>query len=157
MMRTWLPVLLIALPACFAPPGPMERLTNSAYDCNMALRFNRKGIAAGYSTKEAHADFVERHAKWGHSIRIVDVEMAGMRMVTTDTAEVVLSVSWHRVDEAVIRFSQINQHWTEDRDGWRLAEEMRSGGSPGLFDRPKRSGKGQRDDAPELRVDLGQL
>ena len=155
-MRTWIGVLAIALPACFAPPGPMERLSNSAYDCNIAMRFNRMDVAVGYVAKAAQADFMDRHSKWGRSVRIVDVELAGMRLVTSDVAEVNLGVSWHRIDESVIRFSKISQRWKDDKDGWRMQDEMRIAGSPGLFDhaRSKRDDK-DLNEAP--RVDMGQL
>lgn len=155
-MRTWLPVLAIALPACFAPPGPMERLSNSAYDCNIATRFNRMDVAVGYVDKLAQNDWLARHAKWGQHIRIVDVELAGMRMLTNETAEVSLGISWHRIDESVIRYSRINQHWKDDKDGWRLLDEMRVAGSPGLFDRETTSERREPDSAPPS-VDMGQL
>ena len=136
----------------------MERLSNSAYDCNIAMRFNRMDVATGYVAKTAQTDFAERHAKWGRALRIVDVELNGMRMITSDVAEVNSGVSWHRANESVIRFSRVSQRWKESGNGWKLEEEMRVAGSPGLFERA-RSTDGQGGDV-ELRpprIDMGQL
>ncbi|HHH27896.1 MAG TPA: hypothetical protein ENK57_06080 [Polyangiaceae bacterium] len=144
---------------CFAPPGPMEKLNMSAYELNTGMRFNRLDVALGHVSKDAQEDFIERHAKWGHGIRIVDVELAGIRPITSDSAEVNLTVSWHRIDESTIRASAITQLWKDSEGGWKLDEEMRVGGSPGLFDRERKAKTvTDRDDALEPpRVDLGQL
>jgi hypothetical protein len=135
----------------------MERLTDSAYDCNIAMRFNRMDVAMGYVAQEAQEDFVQRHAKWGRMLRIVDVELAGLRMVTSDVAEVSLEVSWQRADESTMRYSRINQRWKDERDGWKLTEEIRAGGSPGLYDRVTTAEGNERSPLRPPRVDLGQL
>jgi hypothetical protein len=146
----------IALSGCFAPPGPMERLNMSAYELNTGMRFNRLDVALGHVAKEAQSDFIDRHAKWGRGVRIVDVELSGIRALTSDSAEVNITVSWHRIDESTIRASGITQLWKNGDGGWKLSEEMRVAGSPGLFDRAKKSKTADKADEPP-RVDLGQL
>ena len=74
-MRSWAVLLLVSLPACFAPPGPMERLNMSAYDLNTATRFGRMDVALEHVAQDAQVDFMARHAKWGRGIRVVDVEL----------------------------------------------------------------------------------
>lgn len=149
-------ILVPALTGCFAPPGPMERLNDSAYELNTGMRFNRIDVALGHVEKKAQSDFIERHAKWGRDVRIVDVELSGLRLLTSDSAEVNITVSWHRIDESTIRASGITQLWKNGDGGWKLEEEMRIAGSPGLFDRPTKSRTADKTDKPP-RVDLGQL
>ena len=152
--------LLVSLTGgCFAPPGPMEKLNMSAYELNTGMRFNRLDVALSHVSKDAQEDFIERHTKWGRGIRIVDVELAGIRPLTSDSAEVNLTVSWHRIDESTIRASAITQLWKDSSEGgWKLNEEMRVSGSPGLFDRGQKAKKARkRDELEPPRVDLGQL
>ncbi|MEZ4442965.1 MAG: hypothetical protein R3B72_27970 [Polyangiaceae bacterium] len=155
-MRSWAVLLLVSLPACFAPPGPMERLNMSAYDLNTATRFGRMDVALEHVAQDAQVDFMARHAKWGRGIRVVDVELSGLRILASDQAEVTLTVTWHRIDESLIRASAITQMWKNDKNGWKLGEELRVSGSPGIFDRPAKA-KTAHDGSKPPRVDLGQL
>ena len=144
--------LPFALPGCFAPPGPAEQLSMSAYDHNMAMRFGRMDVAMSHVAAEAQDGFLQRHAKWGRGIRIVDVELAGMRLLTSESAEVQLTVNWVRVDESTMRSSAILQHWKQGKNNWELDEEIRVGGSPGIFDRHsgKKAKQSDGDDEPAL-------
>lgn len=126
-------ITALSLTACMLPPGPMERLTDSAYRLNVATRFGRMDIASDFVGQKARQDFARRHANWGSKIRIVDVELQGMRMMTTEMAEVRVTVRWHRIDETTMRASSIAQHWKQGSDDWALVEEIRVSGSPGLF------------------------
>jgi hypothetical protein len=146
-MRYALLTMALALTGCFAPPGPMEKLNNSAYELNTATRFARMDVALSMVAADAQNDFMRRHADWHGELRIVDLEMRGVRMVETDVAEVQLAVTWHRIDQTTIQSSVISQRWTQDKNGWFLSEETRVGGSPGVFSVPpgmsgkKRTGK----------------
>jgi hypothetical protein len=134
-MRYCLALVLCLLPACMLiPPSPMERLSQSAYDLNTATRFGRMDVALGMVAQEAQGEFMARHKKWHHDIRIVDLEMQGVRMLTKETAEVQLAVSWHRDNETTIHESAISQKWTTSTgSGWVLDEERRVSGPPGVF------------------------
>jgi hypothetical protein len=135
-MAKWLFIPLLLAAGCVAPPGPMERLSNSAYGLNNATRFGRLDVALGHVASEEQGDFMHRHSKWGRDVRIVDLELQGLRLITPDTAEVQLTVSWHRLDETTMRTSNLAQKWTQGKSGWELVEELRASGSPGLFARP---------------------
>ncbi len=141
---------------CVPPPGPMEKLTNAAYDMNTATRFGRMDIAASHVVAHAREDFLARHRKWGKDMRIVDVEHNGLRMVTTDTAAVTLAVSWHPQNSSTIRTSYIVQKWRSTGDGWQLAIEQRSSGDPGVFTAPPEKKK-PIDRGAEGEVATGQL
>jgi hypothetical protein len=147
-MRPLLLFAFVALSSCIAPPSPAERLAYSATELNAATRFARMDIALGMVAKDAQSDFMARHAPWHTELRIVDVEVQGMRLLTSDSAEVQLFVAWHRLDETNMRGSSVVQRWTQDREGWMLAEEMRVGGAPGIFGEPPRASQGKK--APEL-------
>lgn len=135
-MRGIICALVVLLGACVPPPGPMERLTNAAYDLNTATRFGRMDVAVAHVASHAQADFMARHRDWGRDLRVVDVELSGLRMVTPDTAEVTLAVSWHRLSSANIETSFVAQKWTSTTDGWKLATELRASGAPGVFSAP---------------------
>lgn len=135
-MPKWLAISLLLAAGCVAPPGPMERLSNSAYGLNNATRFGRLDVALSHVAAEEQGDFMHRHSKWGRDVRIVDVELEGLRLITPETAEVRLAVSWHRLDETTMRISNLAQKWTQGKSGWELVEELRAGGSAGLFAKP---------------------
>ena len=89
---------------------------------------------------------IENYDQSEQNLRIVDVELMGMQMVAPGTAEVSLAVSWHRLDETTLRTSQIAQKWSQKSGDWRMAEEIRTSGSPGLFLPPKKKKKKKKKD-----------
>ena len=111
----------------------MERLSQHAHDLNMATRFGRMDVAMELVARESQADFMTRHKKWHRDVRIVDLEMQGARMLTTESAEVQLAVSWHHANETNIRETSIAQKWVSSGTGWVLDEERRISGSAGVF------------------------
>ncbi len=137
--------MFISFIGCVPPPGPMEKLTNAAYDFTSATRFERMDVAASLVVSHAQEDFLARHRKWGSDLRIVDVELKGVRLVTPDTAAVSLSVSWHPLNSTEIRTSLLAQKWTSTGDGWRMATEGRTGGAPGLFAAPPKAAADKTD------------
>jgi hypothetical protein len=118
---------------CIAPPGPVERLTNAAYEMNSATRFGRLDVAIGHVHPAMQDDFMRRHGSWHRELRIVDVELLGLRLITPETAEVQLAISWHRPNETTMQTSMVAQKWTRKDGDWSLAEELRVGGADGLF------------------------
>jgi hypothetical protein len=132
-MRRALLISALALVGCITPPGPVERLNNAAYEMNTATRFGRMDVAIGHVAPAMQDDFVRRHGAWHRELRIVDVELNGLRLVTPDTAEVQLAISWHRPADMIMRTSLVAQKWTRSDGDWVLAEELRVGGADGLF------------------------
>ena len=132
----------------------MERLTNAAYDLNTATRFGRMDVAVANVASHAQRDFMARHREWGRDLRIVDVELNGIRMLTPETAEVSLAVSWHRLSESTIQTSMVAQKWMSSSEGWKMATELRAGGAPGLYAAPPEEDKPKKPDTPAL---TGQL
>ena len=89
-------------------------------------------------------DFIRRHSVWGKKLRVVDLEVQGVRMTTPGYAEVQLEVSWHRLDQTTMRVSRVAQKWRQADDSWLLAEEVRSGGDRGIFKKRPRPKKGKK-------------
>jgi len=132
--------LLLGLAGCFAPLSSAQRLTDAAIDMNTATRFGRMDIALERVGPKARADFARRHAAWGASVRIVELDFSGYDLVERDQAEVVLNVTWLRQDEATIRLTRVAQHWRDDRGQWQLVDEKRKDGDVGLLGEPPPAG-----------------
>ena len=122
----------IGLAGCMTPTTPTQRLVESANDMNTATRFGRMDIALDHVGTAARDEFMRQHAAWGRGLRIVDVEVQGMSMREQSEADVFLSVSWQRADEAQVRVTHVSQRWHDNR-GWRLTKEERKAGDFGLL------------------------
>jgi hypothetical protein len=124
----------------------LERLTDAAYDLNTATRFGRMDVALDYVEPAVRLEFAKRHSSWGERLRVLDVDLASIQPMAEDTIDVKVMVAWHRMDEMTMRRSLVAQRWKITDDDWRLVEERRVGGDPGLFvpvrkNRKKRSGE----------------
>lgn len=120
------------LAGCMSPTTPTQRLVETANEMNTATRFGRMDIALEHVGAIARDEFTRQHASWGRGVRIVDLEVHGMSMREQSEADVFLSVSWQRADEAQVRVTHLSQTWRDDR-GWRLTKEERKGGDFGLL------------------------
>lgn len=125
-------VALALVGGCLAPPSQSQRVTDSARELNLATRFGRLDIALGHAAKGARESFIERRTEWGKSIRIVDVELAGLAMKDELNATVQVDVSWVRVNDDTLRTTRLAQAWRDD-GGWHLVREQRMAGDLGLF------------------------
>lgn len=125
------------LVGCITPPTSADRLTDAAYEMNMATRFGRMDVALSYIGDKARKQFVASHAPWGRAIRIADLEFAGVDMPNKEEATVLVHVSWQRIDESTLRTTSILQTWKEiEGSGWLIVEEKRVSGDSGLVDAP---------------------
>jgi hypothetical protein len=122
--------------ACMAGMTPAQRVQDAAYDYATAIRFGRMDVAASQVSQDAHGAFVRQHAAWGNTLRVLDCELMALRLREKDHAEVVVSVSWQRVDEVETRVTQVAQRWKDDSGSWRLENEERSRGDVGLLGEP---------------------
>jgi hypothetical protein len=130
-----LAVLVLAMSAsgCATPLTPGQRAREAAHDYAMAVRFGRMDMAREAVGPSARAAFTAQHATWGNAVRIVDCELVGMTVRDKDRADVLLNVSWQRVDETDMRVTQIAQHWRDQHGGWLLDSEERAAGDVGLL------------------------
>jgi hypothetical protein len=126
--------LSLSLAAC-TPSSVTRKLSDDAYNVAMAERFGRMDIVSDMVAASRRDDFVASHSQWGRSIRIVDLEYAGLRVAPDDKANVELIVSWQRLDEVTLRTTTLIQTWAHN-DRWEIVEEKRVGGDRGLIDEP---------------------
>jgi len=129
-------LLVGGMAACIGNMTPVQRAQDAANDFTTATRFGRMDVALERVSREERDKFLRRHAAWGTSVRIVDCDILGVRLTDKDHAEVMMSVSWHRVDESEMRVTQIAQHWQDRRGAWLLDSEERAGGDVGLLGEP---------------------
>jgi hypothetical protein len=124
-----------ALTGCMTPPSPAERVTDAAMELNLAARFGQLDVAVARTQKAQRPDFLKRHAAWGQSLRIVDVEMASLTLPEPDRAVVLVDYAWIRNNEGTMRATRVEQHWKDDA-GWHLVRERRAAGDIGLLGEP---------------------
>jgi hypothetical protein len=122
-----------------APPSPAERVTDAAMALNIAARFNQLDVAVSHAAAADRADFMKRHAAWGQTLRIVDVEMASLSLPESNRAVVLVDYAWVRNDEGTMRATRVEQRWNDDA-GWHLASEKRIAGDTGLLGEPVPAG-----------------
>src|SRR5688572_7252454 len=94
---------LAGLAGCMTPPSPAERVTDAAMELNLAARFGQLDVAVARTKKTLRADFMKRHAAWGQTLRIVDVEMASLTLPESDSAVVLVDYAWIRNNEGTMR------------------------------------------------------
>jgi hypothetical protein len=127
---------LLTLGGCMTPPSPAERATDAAMELNLAARFGQLDVAVGRTAKASRPDFMKRHAAWGQTLRIVDVEMASLQLPESDSAIVLVDYAWIRNTEGTMRATRVEQTWKDDA-GWHLVRERRVAGDVGLLGEPE--------------------
>ena len=120
---------------CMTPPTPAERVTDAAMALNVAARFNQLDVAVAHAASSERPDFMKRHAAWGQTLRIVDVEMASLSLPESDRAVVLVDYAWIRNNEGTMRATRVEQTWKDDA-GWHLVREKRLAGDIGLLGEP---------------------
>lgn len=120
--------------AC-APPGSLASAQEAASELNLNARFGRTEIAMDRVALDARDEFSAHHKGWGTTVRVADVELAGMQMHTEHDVEVLVHVSWYRPEEQELRSTTLKQGWRE-KNGWQLVAEKRVEGDVGLLGEP---------------------
>lgn len=126
-------VFATALAACMPPQVPAREVSDVARDLNIATRFGRMDVAAEHTAEGHRQRFLESRAAWGTEVRVVDVELAQLRVPDAKSAEVIVDVSWVRMDEGLLRSTRIRQDYENPGGGWLLSAEERVAGDFGLL------------------------
>lgn len=119
--------------ACAAPQLPTQAVSDVARRLNLAARFGRMDVALEHTASEERDAFAKRHAAWGHDVRVVDVELARLKMESAERAVVLVDVAWTRMSESLLRATRLEQVWENPGGGWLLTEEGRQAGDRGLL------------------------
>jgi hypothetical protein len=129
----WVVGLSLGFVACVPPQSPSQTVAEVARDLNVAARFGRMDVALEHTDPKAQDEFVRRRAEWGRDVRVVDIELSRLKVESTESAEVLVDVSWMRMDEGLLRSTQVKQSWENPGGGWVLAAEERAAGDRGLL------------------------
>src|SRR5688572_12403505 len=118
---------------CLPSQTPAAKASDAARDMNMSMRWGRTEVALDYTSDKDRSDFLERHAGWHVSQRILETELAGLYMVDATHAIVQVDVAWLLDDDTNLRNTRLEQKWSEKAGKWLLEEEKHISGSEGLF------------------------
>jgi hypothetical protein len=129
----WTLIVACALGACMPSQVPAREVSEVARALNLATRFGRMDVAAEHTAESHRRRFLESRADWGSDVRVVDIELAELEAPDSETAEVVVDVSWMRIDEGLLRSTRIRQNWQNPGGGWQLSGEERIAGDFGLL------------------------
>jgi hypothetical protein len=121
-----------ALYGCPAPPSALAQAQQTAREFNQDMRFGRDELVMERVAPTVRDDFAAHHHGWGSSVRLADVELAGIRPHGDHALEVIVRVAWYRPEQPDLRVTTLQQSWREV-DGWQLTEEKRIDGDVGLL------------------------
>ncbi len=127
---------IAALPiACAAPPNAMAQAQQAAQELNLDSRFGRNELAMEHVAPWAREQFAAHHRGWGTSVRVADIELAGMRAHGEHDVDVIVRVAWYRPEQEELKMTTLRQSW-KDSSGWRLVSEQRIEGDVVLLGEP---------------------
>ncbi len=133
-MRRHLALIFVsALCACMPSQVPAREVNDVARDFNIAARFGRIDAAAEHTSVANRAKFLASRADWGKEVRVLDVELAQLDVPDSEKAEVLVDVSWVRIDENLLRSTRLRQNWENPGGGWQMSGEERVAGDFGLL------------------------
>jgi hypothetical protein len=135
MRRTIAVTVAAIVGACAPPPGPLASAQEAAQELNLDARFGRSEIAMDHVAPDARAAFASHHHGWGTSVRVADVELAGMRAHGTHDVDILVRVAWYRPEEQELRLTTLKQGW-RNQNGWQLVAEQCVEGDVGLLGEP---------------------
>ena len=132
---------LLCIPALFAltacgtiGASPGARAQEAVNETNLNARFGRMEMAAEHVHSKAREAFFDKRKGWGGKVRVVDYEVAGMKMNKDESeADVFVKVAWFRVDEGDLRNTTLKQKWHDYHTDWKLTDESRADGDVGLL------------------------
>lgn len=125
--------LLSLSAACMPSQVPAREVSDVARDFNIATRFGRMDVAAEHTSEAHRSEFLASRAEWGSNVRVLDVELARLDVPDSEKAEVIIDVSWVRMDENLLRSTRLRQNWENPGGGWQLSGEQRLSGDVGLL------------------------
>jgi PBP1b-binding outer membrane lipoprotein LpoB len=123
----------LLLAGCFTGVAPLQRVSDAVRETNSSTRFGQVEVAIRHVDASARPDFLSRRSQWGQSIRVLEIETAGITIVDEEHATVVVDISWSSVTDSMLRVTQVHQEWENKKLGWVLMRERRLSGESGLF------------------------
>ena len=138
-MRNLLVVLAAGacLSGCLGQPTGAAAAQEAARELTINLRFGRMELVMERVAPAERDTYVASHRSWGSAIRIADVELDGMRLVSKEEAMVIVRVAWYEPTAQELRVTTLRQTWKESKDDWLLIAEARADGDLGLLGEPR--------------------
>src|SRR5262245_56353844 len=151
-----LAALLPLAAGCGAPVTAAARAQEAANALNLDARFGRMELAVEKVAPQGRDMFLSHRQGWGSKVRVVDSELAGLKVDKDkeDEAEVCVRVAWQRVDEGDLHVTKVKQKWKDFRGDWKLVGEERLDGEVGLLGEPVQRAPVERKNAqfPTIRI-----
>ncbi len=133
-MRSTLALGVLLLAGCGAlPPTGLQRAQQTAQDFNVDARFARKDAMVARIDEASRDEYALRHKSWGGNVRIADMEVGALKAHGDADVDVLVHVSWYRMDEQELRMTTLQQSWHSKADAWLLVSEKRVDGDVGLL------------------------
>jgi hypothetical protein len=123
----------LGLTGCPAPPNALARAQQTAQEFNLDSRLGHGEASLDRVAPEARERYGAQHRTWGTSVRVVDVEILGMRAQSEHDAKALVRVSWYRPEDEELRSTTVEQTWNDKATGWQLVQERRVEGEMGLL------------------------
>lgn len=119
--------LTTALSGCMGGyQAPAEKLENSVYRYNDAVRWQRYEVASGYLPVDRREDYVQTQREAGDDLKILEYEIDQVRQTTENAeAEVIVRFTWLRNPSNIVQRTTIRQTWRygEDKTWLMVARE----------------------------------
>jgi hypothetical protein len=128
--------VIAALTGCPAPPNALARAQQAAQEFNLDSRLGHGELSLERVAPDARERYQSQHRAWGTSVRVVDVELAGMKPQSERDVQVLVRVAWYRPEDEELRSTTIEQTWNDKPAGWQLVLERRVEGEMGLLGEP---------------------
>ncbi|CAN5317383.1 hypothetical protein BH09MYX1_BH09MYX1_04770 [soil metagenome] len=123
----------VPLVACLATPTGPAALQQTSQEFNLHTRFGRMEVAMSDVSDDYREEFTRRHSMWNGMLHVTDAEVAGMKFVDDDNADVVVRVGWYRSDVGDLCVTSVKQKWHRYKIAWRLDGEERLDGAIGIL------------------------
>jgi hypothetical protein len=143
--------LAFPLVACVASAHGPAKAQETATDMNVHARFGRMELANEMVAPKARKEFSEHRKGWGGRVRIADTEMAGLRMLDEDTAEITVKVAWYDMSRQELHVTTLKQKWHSFKGDWKLTGEAPVDGDQGLIGDPSPVATRAEGDSPKPR------
>jgi len=125
-------LLVLALTACGAamPKSTAEKLQESVYEYNRALRWNNIDVAAAYLPPADRPAFLKEHKRGDTVIMGADV-LDVSPDYEQGLADVTVAYEWRAPDGITVNATRILQIWRYQDDTWRLVSRQEVKGEAG--------------------------
>lgn len=145
---------LLPLAVGCAGSSPGARAQEAATALNLDSRFGRIELAVEKVAPTSREMFLSHRQGWGNKVRVVDSELAGIKMPKDDEAEVFVRVAWQRADEGDLHVTRVRQKWKDMRGDWKLVTEEHLDGEVGLLGEAVQRAPVERKNAqfPTIRI-----